>query len=81
MADLPLGKRSVEGWNFSPDVLGYECNSNGDIKESKTHTAAVTNVADKGCSCQKGQQTIMRSLRKVSSEQTSQLTLKFQLAH
>ena len=51
------------------------------IKESKTHAAAVTNVADKGCPCQKGQQTIMRSLHKVSSEQTSQLTLKFQLAH
>ena len=91
---MPVRKRTAEGWNFSPDVLGYERNSDGDIvkvvckvcfkayinsrpgtsanfnetqkdifvigtetvkknnftkhiKESKTHAAAVTNVAAK----------------------------------
>ena len=91
---MPVRKRTVEGWNFSPGVFGYERNSDCDvvkgvckvcleaysnsrpgtsanfneaqkdifvigtetvkkndftkhIKESKTHAAAVTNVAAK----------------------------------
>ena len=28
---MPVRNRTVEGWNFSPDVLGYECNSDCDV--------------------------------------------------
>ena len=28
---MPVRKRTAEGWNFSPDVLGYERNSDGDV--------------------------------------------------
>ena len=56
---MPVRKKTVDGWNFSPNVLGYECNLDGDVikifckvcreaySNSKAGTSANFNEAQK----------------------------------